>query len=244
MTTRSYTVIGAGNGGKAMAAHLALMDCRVVLYNRTPDRVRAIRARGGIDLESADGGPRGFGKLALVTSDMKAALDHAEMIMVVVPSSAHAEIAAGLRRTCAMGRLSCCIPAAPAARSSSPRCCAIKLHGRCDRRRSRDLYLRQPLGWPGPGAHLPHQGSGAAGGAAGAAHARSARRAQAGLSAVYRWRQRAAHRAEQHGRDLSPGADPAQRRAGSNPPTATFSSTSTASRPRWRGCWRCWTASG
>ena len=59
-TTR-YTIIGAGNGGRAMAAHLALMDFPVVLYNRTPEHVAAIKARGGIDLESYDGGPRGFG---------------------------------------------------------------------------------------------------------------------------------------------------------------------------------------
>ena len=93
---RSFTVIGAGNGGKAMAAHLALMDCRVVLYNRTPERVRAIRARGGIDLESFPGGPRGFGQLADVTSDIEAAVKASQVIMVVVPSSAHAELAASM----------------------------------------------------------------------------------------------------------------------------------------------------
>ncbi len=49
-----YTVIGAGHGGKAMAAHLALMGFPVTLYNRTPDRVSVITARGGIDLESGD----------------------------------------------------------------------------------------------------------------------------------------------------------------------------------------------
>jgi opine dehydrogenase len=75
-----------------MAAHLALLGCRVTLYNRTPERVAAIKARGGIDLENADG-PRGFGRLACVTSDMKEALSHADLIMVVVPSSAHADIA-------------------------------------------------------------------------------------------------------------------------------------------------------
>jgi len=89
----SFTVVGAGNGGKAMAAHLALLDCRVVLYNRTPERVRAIRARGGIDLESFSGGPRGFGQLADVTSDIEAAVKASDVIMVVVPSSAHAELA-------------------------------------------------------------------------------------------------------------------------------------------------------
>ena len=37
-----YTVIGAGHGGKAMAAHLALMGFPVVLFNRTPERISAI----------------------------------------------------------------------------------------------------------------------------------------------------------------------------------------------------------
>jgi len=89
----NYTVIGAGHGGKAMAAHLALMDFRVTLYNRTFDHISAIAKRGGIDLESYDGGPHGFGRLACATSDMQVALDGAEVIMVVVPSSAHTDIA-------------------------------------------------------------------------------------------------------------------------------------------------------
>ncbi len=89
----NYTVIGAGHGGKAMAAHLALMGLRVTLYNRTFDHIAALKARGGIDLESAEGGPHGFARLALITSDMTEALQEAQMIMVVVPSSAHADIA-------------------------------------------------------------------------------------------------------------------------------------------------------
>jgi len=88
-----YTVIGAGHGGKAMAAHLALMGLQVTLYNRTFDHIAALKARGGIDLESAEGGPHGFAKIKLATSDIKEALQDAQMIMVVVPSSAHADIA-------------------------------------------------------------------------------------------------------------------------------------------------------
>ena len=41
--TTHFTVIGAGHGGKAMAAHLALMDFPVTLYNRTPDHISAIK---------------------------------------------------------------------------------------------------------------------------------------------------------------------------------------------------------
>jgi opine dehydrogenase len=92
-----YTVIGAGHGGKAMAAHLALMGFETNLYNRTADHIDAIRQLGGIDLESYDSGPRGFGKLTRVTSDMQEAIDNCDVVMVVVPSSAHADIA----RSCA-----------------------------------------------------------------------------------------------------------------------------------------------
>ncbi len=88
-----YTVVGAGHGGKAMAAHLALMGYPVTLFNRTLENVIAIKRRGGIELESFEGGPRGFGRLGLVTSDMGEALERAEVVMVVVPSSAHADIA-------------------------------------------------------------------------------------------------------------------------------------------------------
>lgn len=94
MTARqNYTVIGAGHGGKAMAAHLALMGFRVTLFNRTAERVAAIKARRGIDLESLESGPRGFCRLAAVTSDIGEALARADVVHVVVPSSAHAEIA-------------------------------------------------------------------------------------------------------------------------------------------------------
>ncbi|MEA3350067.1 MAG: NAD/NADP octopine/nopaline dehydrogenase family protein [Chloroflexota bacterium] len=88
-----YTVVGAGNGGRAMAAHLALMGFEVVLYNRTPKHVKAIKARGGITLESKKFGPSGFGKLARVTSNIKDALDGSHVIMVVVPANAHKDIA-------------------------------------------------------------------------------------------------------------------------------------------------------
>jgi opine dehydrogenase len=92
-TPEKYTVIGAGHGGKAMAAHLALMGLKVTLYNRTFDHINVIKKRGGIELESAEDGPHGFGKLVNATSDMGEALKKAQMIMVVVPSSAHADIA-------------------------------------------------------------------------------------------------------------------------------------------------------
>jgi opine dehydrogenase len=91
-TTR-YTVIGAGNGGRAMAAHLSLMGFPVTLYNRTPEHVAAIRTRGGIELESPVGDPQGFAPLGLVTSDIAEAMAEAQIIMIVVPAAAHSSLA-------------------------------------------------------------------------------------------------------------------------------------------------------
>ena len=88
-----YTVIGAGHGGKAMAAHLALMGFEVTLYNRSPEHVAAIKTRGGITLGSYEAGPNGFGQLACVTSNMEKALQDSHVVMVVVPASAHRDIA-------------------------------------------------------------------------------------------------------------------------------------------------------
>ncbi len=89
-----YTVIGAGNGGKAMAAHLAIMGFEVTLYNRTAENIAAIQARGGISLESQDpAGPRGFGRLTRVTSDMKVAIENCDIAMIVTPAYAHYTIA-------------------------------------------------------------------------------------------------------------------------------------------------------
>ncbi|MCZ2145984.1 MAG: NAD(P)-binding domain-containing protein, partial [Anaerolineales bacterium] len=88
-----YTVIGAGNGGKAMSAHMALMGKEVTLYNRTYAHIEVIAQRGGVDLDNPDG-LSGFGKLAKVTDQIQEAVEGADVIMVVVPSSGHRDVAA------------------------------------------------------------------------------------------------------------------------------------------------------
>lgn len=93
MSKTRFTVVGAGNGGKTMAAHLALMGFPVTLYNRTPGNVAAIKTRGGIELAGHEDGPHGFGKLRMVTSDVGEALEQAEVVMVIVPATAHADVA-------------------------------------------------------------------------------------------------------------------------------------------------------
>jgi opine dehydrogenase len=95
-TPENYTVIGAGHGGKAMTAHLALMGFKVTLFNRTADHISVLKKRGGIELEGPEGGPHGFAKLVRATSDYGEAVKGAHVIMVVVPSSAHVDVAKGV----------------------------------------------------------------------------------------------------------------------------------------------------
>jgi len=87
-----YTVIGAGHGGKAMAADLAARGFAVSLYNRTPERINEIALRGEIELEYEDGRCR-WGRLAVVTSDIAESLDGTDVIMVVLPASGHRDVA-------------------------------------------------------------------------------------------------------------------------------------------------------
>ncbi len=89
----NITVIGAGNGGKAMASHLAMMGARVTLYNRTWMHIEAIKERGGISVTSDNGEVQGFGELANITSNIEEAIRGSSLIMVVVPAFAHKEVA-------------------------------------------------------------------------------------------------------------------------------------------------------
>ncbi|MGQ9630708.1 MAG: NAD/NADP octopine/nopaline dehydrogenase family protein [bacterium] len=86
----SVCVAGAGNGGLAMAAHLALLGCRVNLFNRSEGRLSSIRASGGIQVV---GEVQGFAKLNLITTNAREALDGVDVVMVVVPATGHREMA-------------------------------------------------------------------------------------------------------------------------------------------------------
>lgn len=89
----TFCVAGAGHGGMAMAGHLALTGCRVNLFNRSPQRIQPVVERGGVDVT---GEVRGFGPISLATTDARAALEGVDVVMVVVPATAHAEMAEAL----------------------------------------------------------------------------------------------------------------------------------------------------
>lgn len=85
-------VMGAGHGGRAMAADLAARGFRVRLFNRTPEHIEAIQIRGGIELQ-LDDEQYLFGPLEMASHDMGAVIDGCQLLMVVVPASGHADIA-------------------------------------------------------------------------------------------------------------------------------------------------------
>ncbi|RLI45147.1 NADP transhydrogenase subunit alpha [Candidatus Bathyarchaeota archaeon] len=95
-----FAVLGAGHGGKTMAAHLGLMGFSVNLYNYKDVEeeylinLDKIREKGGIELE---GIINGFGRINIASSNIKDVIEDVNVIMVVVPAFAHKYIA----KTCA-----------------------------------------------------------------------------------------------------------------------------------------------
>lgn len=86
----TFAVLGAGHGGLAMAGHLAYLGFKTRLWNRSRERTDHVSDRGGVELE---GVIEGFGEVELATNDIRAAIDGADVIMVVVPATGHREIA-------------------------------------------------------------------------------------------------------------------------------------------------------
>lgn len=83
-------VIGAGNGGLAMAGHLSLMGFEVNLYNRGRERIDLIKKSGGVDVT---GIVNGFGQLNKITTNIKDAIKNTDLIMVAIPASGHKDLA-------------------------------------------------------------------------------------------------------------------------------------------------------
>ncbi|MGO1469193.1 MAG: NAD/NADP octopine/nopaline dehydrogenase family protein [Tissierella sp.] len=85
-----YCVIGAGNGGIAMAGYLAMMGYTVNLYNRTYEKLLPLLKDMTINLT---GEVMGSGKLNKITSDIEEAIRDIDVIMVTIPAMGHSQIA-------------------------------------------------------------------------------------------------------------------------------------------------------
>lgn len=87
------TVVGAGPGGLATAAHLSHLGYQVNLLNRSRDRIGRITSEGGV---TSSGMIDGFFRLGLITTSAEEALSGAKLVLIVTPATAHADIAAML----------------------------------------------------------------------------------------------------------------------------------------------------
>ena len=89
-------IIGAGAGGFACTAYLTHFGHEVILYNRRPETIEPIKKYGGIEVIGNDGtsvvGTReilGFIKFDNLTTDIKEALEFADIVLNPVPAFAH-----------------------------------------------------------------------------------------------------------------------------------------------------------
>ena len=93
MKKREICVIGAGNGGSAIAGDLTLAghSCRLFEFEEYAGNIRPIQARGGIEVTGI--ARTGFAKLTLATTDLAAAVSGAELVMVTTQALAHERVA-------------------------------------------------------------------------------------------------------------------------------------------------------
>ena len=90
---KTIAVIGAGNGGTAIAGDLPLVghECRLFEFKEWAGNVSAVVEKGGIQVTGV--AHTGFATVALATTDIKAALDGAELIMVATQAVTHTRTA-------------------------------------------------------------------------------------------------------------------------------------------------------
>lgn len=86
-------VLGAGNGGQAIAGYLAMHNYNVSLYDIVEEKISELKQLGGIQLE---GRINGFGKIDCITTDIVEAIKDAEIIMVTTIANAHRAVAHSL----------------------------------------------------------------------------------------------------------------------------------------------------
>ena len=90
MTDRpSYAILGGGNGGFCTAADLTLrgFETRLFEFPKYAHTLDPVIRKGGIQLRGVAG--EGFARPAMITTDIGAALDGIDIVLVIVPSAGH-----------------------------------------------------------------------------------------------------------------------------------------------------------
>ncbi|HWS92206.1 MAG TPA: 2-dehydropantoate 2-reductase N-terminal domain-containing protein, partial [Mycobacterium sp.] len=89
----TVAIIGAGIGGLYLAAELGVAGFKLRLHDIDDARLSDIRTFGGIDVEGERGG---FAAVECATSDLRSAIDGADVIIVVTGGNAQATVARSL----------------------------------------------------------------------------------------------------------------------------------------------------
>ena len=92
-TVETVAIIGAGNGGLYLAAELGLAGFKLRLHDIDDARLSDIRAFGGVDVE---GERAGFAVVERATTDLRSAVDGADVVIVVTGGNAQATVARSL----------------------------------------------------------------------------------------------------------------------------------------------------
>ncbi len=87
---KTWAIIGGGNGGQTMAGHLGLLGEKVRLYKRSQEGVDSINKSKEIILHHAI---EGVGKIEFATTSIKDAMEGADIIMLILPSNTHEQVA-------------------------------------------------------------------------------------------------------------------------------------------------------
>ena len=85
------TILGSGNGGQTLSAHLAIEGCEINLFEhpKFKENIEKIIKKGSIELTGA---LKGTGKISVATTNIKEALKDTSVVFVVAPSFAQREL--------------------------------------------------------------------------------------------------------------------------------------------------------
>jgi len=93
MADITVAIIGAGIGGVYLAAELGVLGARLRLHDIDDSRLVELRNRGGIEVEGEN---LGFAAIERATPDLGAAVDHADIIVIVTGGIFQASVARSL----------------------------------------------------------------------------------------------------------------------------------------------------
>ena len=86
----NIAIIGAGNSGLAMAAHLGLHGNSIKLWNRSEENISKLMETNTIYFEGVINGKV---KIELVTDDIGKVIENSDAILITTPASSHKELA-------------------------------------------------------------------------------------------------------------------------------------------------------